>query len=245
MPAAMRFQTFGAGPPLIFVHGWCGDGGFWSPQIGPFAASHRVVVVDFDIAGAAEGGFSLAEAGAQLAEAAGRLDGELTLAGHSMGGAIILEAALALAARRPRLIGVDTFTDAGFYRRHAPAVIAERLAPFARDFAAALRAMIDRITLGGGPELRRRIADAMLRPRQADALAALAALLAWDIEALWPRLARVAAINSRPLAAACARIDLPGLSECFMDDVGHFPMLEAPQRFNACLRGCLAGSTAP
>jgi pimeloyl-ACP methyl ester carboxylesterase len=241
----MRRQTFGAGgPPLVFVHGWCGDGGFWSEQIVPFAATHLVVVVELDLAGAAETGFSLAEAGARLAEAAGGLDGELTLVGHSMGGAIILEAAVALAARRPRLIGVDTFTDAGFYRRLAPAVIAARLAPFAQNFPAALRAMIDRITLAGGPALRRRIAGAMLRPRQEDALAALAALLAWDIEALWPKRARAAAINSRPLAAACERIDLPGLDECLMDEVGHFPMLEAPERFNACLRECLAGSAA-
>lgn len=241
MPA-MGWRTFGAGPPLVFVHGWCCDGGFWSEQIGAFAVGHRVVVVDFDIAGAAETGVSLAEAGAQLAEVAGRLDGELTLIGHSMGGAIAIEAAVALAARRPRLVGVDAFTDAGFYRRLASAVIAERLAPFEQVFPAALRAMVDRITLGGGPALRRRIADAMLRPRQEDALAALAALLAWDIETLWPRLARVAAINSRPLAERCERIDLPGLDECLMDDVGHFPMLESPARFNACLRECLAGS---
>jgi sigma-B regulation protein RsbQ len=241
MPS-MRSRTIGAGgPPLVLVHGWCCDGDFWSEQIGPFAASHRVVVVDIDIAGAAQAGFSLAEAGARLAEVAGRLDGELTLVGHSMGGAIVLEAALRLAARRPRLVGVDTFTDAAFYRRLAPAAIAERLAPFEQDFAATLRAMVAQITLGGGPELRQRIADAMLRPRPEDALATLAALLAWDIEALWPRLnARVETINSRHLSAACEGIELAGLGEFLMDDVGHFPMLERPERFNACVRQRLA-----
>lgn len=72
------------------------------------------------------------------------------------------------------------------------------------------------------------------------ALARLDALLTWDIEERWPLLdCPIETINSALLSENALMIDLVGLSVHLMEDVGHFPMLEDAETFNALASGIL------
>ncbi len=165
----------------------------------------------------------------------------LALVGHSLGGAVALETALRVGRRCRLVLGVDTFTDAAFYRSRPAPEIAERLRPFRADFPGAVAAMIARIT---APYTDGRtaawIATAMSRTDPPVALAVLEGLLAWDIAARWSRVScPVETINSAALALPEA-LRLERLTVHAMAGVGHFPMLEAPARLNALVSGIFA-----
>jgi pimeloyl-ACP methyl ester carboxylesterase len=45
--ARLAYEVAGAGdPPMVFVHGWCGDRSHFAPQVRHFAAGHAVAAVD-------------------------------------------------------------------------------------------------------------------------------------------------------------------------------------------------------
>jgi len=139
------------GPALVFVHGWSCHRGFWREQAA-LAVDFRILVVDLAGHGAscdahARTDWSIA-AFARDVEAAIDAAGfdDAVVIGHSMGGAVGVDLAIRLGPRCRLLLGVDTFTDARFYRRRPAAEIAARRATFAADFAGTMRAMVAQIT---------------------------------------------------------------------------------------------------
>jgi pimeloyl-ACP methyl ester carboxylesterase len=155
-----------------------------------------------------------------------------------MGGAVGVEAALRLGERCRLLVGVDTFTDDRFYARRPAAEVAERCAMFRADFAGAMTQMVGRITAPATPpETVRWIAAEMAATPVDEAVAALGALLDWDIAERWPLLAcPVETLNSGLLESPDHAIALARLRVALLDGVGHFPMLEDPARFADALR---------
>ena len=87
---------------------------------------------------------------------------ELVLVGHSMGGAVALEAARRLKGRVIGIVGVDTFGNIGLPQL-TPRELEARLAPFRRDFPTAMRDYVARrlFTPRSNPGLVQRIADDM------------------------------------------------------------------------------------
>jgi pimeloyl-ACP methyl ester carboxylesterase len=156
-----------------------------------------------------------------------------------MGGAVALEAALRLGPRCVLVLGVDTFTDAAFYRRRPSHEVEARIGAFAEDFPRVMEHMVRRVTARAG-ETTHWIVDAMAKARPQVALPILGALLEWDIEARWPLLrCPVETINSATLAKNSESLELDRSRVHAMDAVGHFPMLEDPRRFNALVRATL------
>ena len=105
------FDMAGEGdPPVLFVHGWCGDRGFFAPQFEHFSATHRVISVDLPGHGQSPGpaGYSiegLADSVAALGHELGL--GRSVLVSHSLGSMV----ALALSDRAPDLVGTLIMVD--------------------------------------------------------------------------------------------------------------------------------------
>jgi pimeloyl-ACP methyl ester carboxylesterase len=244
----LRYTVTGSGEPVIvLVHGWSCSAEFWCEQ-GALLDTGRIVALDLaghgrSTAAVTQRRWSI-EAFARDVEAVVAATGaaRVVLVGHSMGGAVALAAARRLGERCRFVLGVDTFTDAAFYARREAAEIARRLRAFADDFGGTVAEMVERITGPAADErLRGRIAAAMARTDRSVALAALEALLAWDLPAHWPRVrCPVATINSAWLARDGTPLDLPGLTVHELPRAGHFPMLEEPSAFNALARTILS-----
>lgn len=230
---------------VILIHGWACRGDFWREQT---EALLGVPVFSLDLPGH---GVASRLAGerptmARLAEEIVALADRhqldrIALLGHSMGGAVAIEAALRLGPRCKLILGADTFTEAMFYAPRPTDEIAQRRHGFERDFAGAMRGMVGAITApGADPALVAWIGDAMAQSDETAVLDTLEELLAWDIH---PRLAALAVpvetINSAWLAERNELLSLDGVTIHAIDGVGHFPMLENPVRFNAMAREIL------
>ncbi|MDP9120174.1 MAG: alpha/beta hydrolase, partial [Acidobacteriota bacterium] len=138
----IHYQVEGHGAPtLVFVHGWSCDRGYWAEQVEHFSRDHQVVTLD--LAGHGESGrgrqiWTMAAFGQDVRAVVGTMDlRQVVLIGHSMGGAVILEAAHAMPGRVVGLVGVDTFHDVE--QRLSPREIETFMAPWEKDFAAAAR----------------------------------------------------------------------------------------------------------
>lgn len=251
LPIAVRDHG-GPGPVLVLIHGWSCNQDFWAPQIAPLSEHCRLVTLDLPGHGASPAGpgdrvWSIAGYGADVVAVADSLGVErLALMGHSMGGAVAVEAALQLGGRCSLLMGVDTFNEAAFYGRRPAKEIRERCASFDGDFGATMRGMVRAIT----DETADRavvewIGDAMAATPRPVAVAVLEALLAWDIEDRWPALAVPAVtINSALLAARNELLQLPDLEVHQIGSAGHFLMLERPDDFNTLALAILGARLA-
>jgi len=120
----------------VFVHGWSCDSGYWSNQIPYFAPKYRVVCIDY--AGHGNSGFgreryTIESFGYDVVSVLEELDAKnVILAGHSMGGSIILQAANIAPDRIIGVIGVDTLHDMGM--RYTEEQKKEVYDPLAADF---------------------------------------------------------------------------------------------------------------
>ncbi|MDW5440961.1 alpha/beta fold hydrolase [Polaromonas sp. SM01] len=105
------YSVYGAGEPLVLIHGVGMAQDAWTPQISELARDHRVIVYDMLGHGASripDEGVTLADYAAQLA---GLLDHlglpAANVVGHSMGALVALEFALTYPARTLRVAALN------------------------------------------------------------------------------------------------------------------------------------------
>lgn len=248
--ASIHYEVQGAGEPtLVFVHGWSCDAGYWREQVAPFAAAHRVVALD--LAGHGASGlertdYTMAAFGADVVAvlAAEGID-DAILIGHSMGGPVVVEAALAAPQRVRGLIGIDNFQD-----MHA-ALTAEQIAGFAgamqADFAGTVVPWVrSMFPADADPALVEQIAVDMAAAPPAVGISAIAHTLAWmggggsgRLPLLAVNLTTISG-DRHPTDVAGNRTLVPGFALRLMTDTGHFPMLEKPGEFNGLLAEAIA-----
>jgi pimeloyl-ACP methyl ester carboxylesterase len=238
----LAFEVHGAGTPsLVFVHGWSCDRSYWSGQVGPLAARYQTVAVD--LAGHGESGvgrraWTMAAFGEDVVGVVEQLDlGEVVLIGHSMGGDVIVEAALRLGDRVAGLVWVDTYSTLG--EPQTGDEIEAFLAPFREDFATATQALVRRLfTPDADAELVAWVAADMSAAPPEIAIDALGSAVGNDrgiVAGLRELTAPVVAINpdARPTDAQALRRH--GVRTVLVSGVGHFLMMEDPDRFNRLL----------
>ena len=101
---------------LLFVHGWCIDQSYWSNQVAAFNSNYKIVTIDlpgFGKSGTNRKDWSVEAYGADINAVIEQLNlKNIIVIGHSMGGNVILEAALEN-KEILALIGVDNFKDVG------------------------------------------------------------------------------------------------------------------------------------
>jgi pimeloyl-ACP methyl ester carboxylesterase len=236
------FEVHGAGAPtLVFVHGWSCDRSYWGGQVRPLAARYQTVAVD--LAGHGESGvgrraWTMAAFGEDVVAVAEQLDlGELVLIGHSMGGDVIVEAAVRLGNRVAGVVWVDTYNTLG--EPQAKEEIEAFLAPFREDFPAATRALVRRLfTPDADAELVEWVAADMSAAPPEIALEALQHAVSNEpgiLAGLRELTAPVVAINPDARPTDTQALRRHGVKTVLVSRLGHFLMLEDPDRFNRLL----------
>jgi pimeloyl-ACP methyl ester carboxylesterase len=238
------YRVWGSGEPaVVLIHGWACDSNYWNAQIEALKARYTVVAVNLAGHGASEknrSDWSIGNYGEDVATVVRQLaNRQVVLVGHSMGGAVALEASRRIGDRVIGIIAVDSLKSIGLPAL-APQEINRQLAPFRENFIEATRNYVtDRMfEKGADPVLMQKVAYDMSLEPPTVGLASLQSLLALDFATLLPDIhVPVLAINSDlgPTDEGRIRKFLPGFKADVLDHTGHFLMMEVPQRFNPVL----------
>lgn len=240
---AIAYERHGTGrAALVLVHGWSCDRSYWQAQAAVLA--DRFTVVTLDLAGHGGSGtgrsdWSIAAFGADVAAVAERLAlTDVVLVGNGMGGDVILEAAHRLPGRVRALVWVDTYRDLPTARTR------ERVEAFMASLRADVPATTQQVVRGlfgadADPGLVARVAMDMASAPPEIAVPTIRSALLYAYEAP-ARLAQlglpVVAINPAQPASNAEGLRRHGVELVALPGVGHFAMLEDPERFNAALR---------
>jgi pimeloyl-ACP methyl ester carboxylesterase len=238
----IQFTTAGSGSPaLVLVHGWSCDRTYWASQVEAFAATNRVVAMDLAGHGASGAGrpeWTMQAFGDDVAAVMEAADvRDAVLVGHSMGGDIVVEAALAVPDRVRALIWVDDYRSLENLRTFEEArAFAE---PYRDDFFAKAAAFVRGMFLPtSDPDLVERVATAMASAPPEIAVEVMTHALG-NPQALIAGLARltvpVFAINPSEWPVNAESLARHGIRNVPLAGVGHFPMLEDPAGFNRAL----------
>lgn len=246
---SIAFESHGSGrEAIVFVHGWSCDSTYWREQVPVFARAHRVVTVDLAGHGASgrnRENWTMAAFGADVAAVANHLDlKRIVIVGHSMGGPVVVEAARLLGDRVVAVVGADTMRSLGA-PPPPPEVTAQMTAQLQRDFRGGVEMFASMFfTPRTDPALARWIVDDMSAGPPDVALAAGAGMQQWPWQAaltgLRQPLTLINATSGAPRDYREIEARVPSLELLPMDGVGHFVMMEDPQRFNALLGGVVA-----
>jgi len=239
--AALRYEVQGEGEPtLVFVHGWSCHRQFWNEQIRRFQQVRRVVALDLMGHGESDAQrteWTIEAFGDDVVRVCDALKLErVILVGHSMGGPVCLVAAKRLGTRCVAVVGVDTLRDVE--HRIPPDVIESFLAPFRADFAAATNTFVREqfFPKDADPALVDLVAGSMSARPPEIALPLLEAVMRFDEGAALAAVdVPVHCIQSEsamyPVNLAANQARNPRYTFVVMPGVGHFPMLEDPERF--------------
>jgi pimeloyl-ACP methyl ester carboxylesterase len=243
----IRYHAEGSGEPaLVFIHGWSCDRGHWAEQVTRFSADREVIALD--LAGHGDSGrdrkdWTIESLGGDVCAVVAALGLQrVILIGHSMGGPVALAAASGMPERVAGVIGIDTFHDVE--RRIDPAMVQSLLGRWEKDFGGTAKGMVDAMLPAGcDPALRERLQAQFAAAPPDIALALLRAQFDFDLAAAFERVhAPIRAINTtQPTNVAAGRrhadfaaVDLAALQ------LGHFPMLTAPDLFDQKLAETLS-----
>jgi pimeloyl-ACP methyl ester carboxylesterase len=244
----IHFRAGGrGGDALVFVHGWLGDAGWWTPQMQRFAPDHRVVALDLaghGSSGKARDEWTVERFADDVAAVVRALDLERSvLVGHSMSGRIVVQAARVLGARVALVVPVDSLNDAEWDL--PPEVWEQFFGGLRADFPGAVEGSFrGMLFLPSSPPdvVERVVAQAraadpasavpmLERGRDFDLLAALRALRV-PIHAINSDANPTRLETNRKYAARFEVEVLPG--------IGHWPMLEDPGVFGDALERVVA-----
>jgi len=243
-------ESWGSGEPVIvFVHGWSCDRGYWSAQVKELAGDYRVVTIDLAGHGQSAAGrkvYTMEAFGQDVAAVLSEWDlANVILVGHSMGGAVIAEAALAAADRIGGLIGIDNYQKVDMTLTGQQ--IEGFVSTFAQDFPTFTNQWVRTMfPADADSALAATIAGDMASAPPEVALSALEELLAWYGGKAPARLAELKVpmmcINSdmQPTDEAAMLAIIPRYQVRYMNGHGHFLFREDPAAFNKLLRETIA-----
>ncbi|SFU21754.1 alpha/beta hydrolase [Mesorhizobium sp. YR577] len=245
------YRTFGSrGDWLVLIHGWCGTADHWNLIAPDLSADFRILAMSHPGFGGMfpppPSSQTIRAMGGAVAMLLAHLDiTQAILIGHSMGGPIATETAIAVPAQVKALIGLDTLSDRGYYGYVPAEEIRRRHDDFAGNYAVSMRMMVDTIVHPStGEAMRQSIADGMIAAAAPGfALDVKDDLFAWNAEERWPLINCPGMLLNSPHVA---RLAYPDSMPCFdatpirTYDSGHFPMIEAPAMIVEKIRNCIA-----
>lgn len=230
---------------LVFIHGWSCDGRYWQKQTSVFAKEYQVITVDL----AGHGHSSMDRLEFTMLSFANDVKAIIEkekvdraiLVGHSMGGGVIAEAARLMPEKIIGIIGIDTLHNVAEITPQS--VIDEMTKPFDADFKTAVQNFVSsmfpegsnqqlvnwvKIDMSSAPK---KIALNAFRNYLGQYVNGEASIVFEDITI------PVVSINARlwPTAPEENRMHIKNYQLFYIEDTGHFPMLEKPNEFNLLL----------
>ena len=231
-------------PLLVFIHGWTCRRAYWKPQLASFSERYRVLALDLpghgDSDSQGRSKWGLLSFARDVESCVRALNGKaVILIGHSMGGAVALEAACLMGDTVVGVVLVDTF--AIDYGGLAPEVVQALKGSFNKDFVAAMAGLIEQTSTAATPAvLKDRLALEMATADPAWALPAWDDLLAWNPQAAFTELEiPIHAINGSLIPESARKRCAPFITETVIPGAGHFPHMEDPAGFNRILQNVL------
>lgn len=243
---SIAYADYGQGDKtLVFVHGWSCDSRYWNKQIDYFAKNYRVLTIDMaghGNSGTARDVFSVKAFGQDVAAVLDAADvNNAVLIGHSMGGSVVLEAALLKAKKVIAVIGVDTLQDMG--HKATEEEINMYLNPMKEDFKTnAANFVRSMFPANADKKLVEQVANDMASADKRIALSAISQYFENSAAEL---------VSKVDIPIKCLNADLwPNNIErnkslakdyelTLMEGYGHFIMLEAPNKFNSKLEAMI------
>jgi pimeloyl-ACP methyl ester carboxylesterase len=164
------------------------------------------------------------------------------LIGHSMGGSVIAEAARLMPGKVVGIVGVDTWQNVA--KRTPQSVIDEMVKPFDADFkSAAKNFVLAMFPKGTDQQLMNWVKEDMSSAPKEIALSAFRNYLGQYVNgeaatAFKDITIPVVSINARlwPTAPEENRKHIKNYQLFYIEETGHFPMLEKPEEFNMLLK---------
>lgn len=245
---AVRYQVCGEGEPsLVFIHGWSCDRSVWRHQWDYFKKEHKVAALDLPGHGKSLGfhrrAWTMEAYGGDVAAVVRELNlTNVILVGHSMGGAVMIEAAREMPNRVTALIGVDTLHDVDEHM--SDRAIRQFIEPLRAEFKEGVESLVRRsyFVRGTDPDLVDSMAELMRSSPPPVALGAMEELFRYDAaEALNDIEVPIRCINSDlyPTDVAAGTRHAGDFKVLLMRGLGHFPMLEEPTLFNELLEAVI------
>lgn len=235
----ISYAVKGAGnTALVFIHGWSCDKSYWNILSAELAENFEVVTID--LAGHGESGlnrenYTIELFGEDVSAVVNHLKlDKVILIGHSMGGAVIIEAAKRLPGKVIGLIGVDT------YQSLKDDWTAEQkegfLKPFGEDFVNYTKGFVKSMfPQTADTNLIKKIADDMSSAPPKVAISAIRNTFFYDpIPTLQEINPPVVSINCDlyPIAAEENKKYFSYYEVKYMKGTGHFLMFERPDEFS-------------
>ncbi len=238
----ISFEVKGEGNvALVFTHGWSCDKSYWSNFRDEFAKDFKVVTID--LAGHGESGlnrenYTVELFGEDVAAVANHLKlNKIILIGHSMGGAVIIEAAKRLPGKVIGLVGVDTYQS--FTDDWSAEQKENFLKSFTENFVETTKGFVKSMfPLTADSNLVKKVAEDMSSAPPKAAVSAIRNVFFYDpIPTLKEINLPIISINCDmyPVAIEENKKIVKDFDVKFMKGVGHFLMLEKPDEFKELL----------
>ncbi|EAS41135.1 alpha/beta fold hydrolase [Photobacterium profundum] len=230
---------------LIFIHGWSLDSRLWQNQLGYFSQQYQVITMD--LAGHGNSSFNRKEytmvAFANDIKAViekEQLD-SVILVGHSMAGGIIAEAAKLMPKKVKGIIGVDTSQNVALEFPQSELDLMTK--PFEEDFQGGISVFVkDSLPKEVDAELLHWVTQDMASAPPTIAINQFRHYLGQYVSGKASRVYEsvnvpVVLVNARlwPTNSEENKKHIKDYSIYYIEDSGHFPMLEKPNEFNTIL----------
>jgi len=225
-------------PALIFVHGWACNKSYWKNQTKEFAKNYKVVALDLTGHGqstANRKSYTMQLFGQDVATVVNQLKlSKVILIGHSMAGAVILEAKKILKDKVIGIIGVDTYQvlDVGETEERAE----QFLSTFKSNYLGSVEAYLGNLFAEGRDTsfTNSIIRDLQKMPKERG-IDIFRNILKYNYEkAVRETNPKIIAVNSDRFPAKLEKVKkiIPSFELKIVPNTDHFLMLENPTEFN-------------
>ena len=246
----IAYSVYGSGnTALIFIHGWSCDSRYWENQTSVFSKDYKVITVDL----AGHGHSSSNRTDYTMASFADDVKAVIDqekidkaiLIGHSLGGAVTAECSQLMPKIIISIIGIDSFHNID--EKITQEFIDNMIAPFKSDFVGTTQGFVlSMFPEGSDEKLVYWIKEDMSSAPKDIALSAFGNYIEGSVngenaQAFKDMHIPVVSINARqwPTNLEGNRKHVKNYKLYYIEETGHFPMMEKPESFNTLLKETL------